>query len=191
MMPEGPGDPPEWMIKARDAIFSLLGYKPEQNTNQEQSTPVNRSARDEKIVELGSKVEDVKNVGKAMVPASKILAEKTGDALEATGNVVTATGYFAAPFTEGASLALVPVGNGIGLTGTAIKFGLNVVDGNYKDAVFTAGKEALFGKFDNVIEGAKGAGKIVKTDAAILGFFNEAWKDVAGFAYDTSKEKKK
>ncbi len=55
----------------------------------------------------------------------------------------------------------------------------------------TVGTEALFGKFDNVIERAKRANKIVKADAGILGFFNDAWKNVAGCAYNKSKEKKK
>lgn len=70
------------MIKARDAIFSLLGYKLEQN--QEQSSSSNRNSRDEKIDGLGSKLENVKTVGKTIKPTSKILAEKTGDALGTT-----------------------------------------------------------------------------------------------------------
>ena len=178
-------DPPEWIIKARDAMFRLLGGK----TDQQQQQYVNRSERDNEIVELGSKIEDLKTVGKAMKPAAKLMARKSAPALQKAGTAITATGYVSAPFTEGAGLALVPVGQGIEKTGTVIQLGFNLYDGDYKDAAFTATKELAFGKLGDVVGKAKVAGKITKTDAGILGAVTEAWDKVTEFFYDKSKKK--
>ena len=179
-------DPPEWMIKARDAMFRLLGGK----TDQQQQQNVNRSERDNKIVELGSKIEDVKTVGKAIKPAAKIMARKSAPALQKTGTVVTAVGFGAAPFTEGTSLALVPVGQGIEKTGTAIQFGFDLHDGKYKDAGFTVVTEVAFGALGKTIDKAADAGKITKTDQGVLNFFSEAWGKVTDLFYDKSKDEK-
>ena len=180
------GDDPGWLIKAREAMYRLLGLK---SNSDEPQQPVNRNNRDSKIVEMGSKVEDVKTVGKSVKPAAKLVARKTPEVLQTTGTVVTAVGYGTAPFTEGAGLALVPIGQGIEKTGTVMQLGFDVYDGNYKDALFTGTKELAFGKLGDVVGKAKKAEKITDTDAGIIGAFTEAWDKFTEFLYNKSKKK--
>lgn len=92
-------DPSGWMIKAREGVYRLLGG----GTNQEGEQHVNRSERDNKVVELISKAEGVKSVDKAIKTAAALIARKGAIGLQKTGTAVTTVGYGAAPFTEGGS----------------------------------------------------------------------------------------
>lgn len=109
------------------------------------------------------------------------MGKKGAAGLQKTGTVVTAVGYGAAPFTEGASLALVPVGQGIEKTGTAIQFGFDLNDGKYKDTAFMIASEMVFGGLGKTIDKAADVGKITKTDQGVLNFFNEVLGKVTDF----------
>lgn len=112
----------------------------------------------------------------------------TGDGLEVSGTVVTAAGYAAAPFTEGTSLSLVPVGETLNLAGTGINMGLDLYNGKVGDATYKAASTAAFHGLGKVVDKAQSAGKVTKTDGAIMNFFTETWNKVADFFYDESKK---
>lgn len=110
--------------------------------------------------------------------------------MQKIGSAVSAAGYVSAPFTEGAGLALVPIGSGIEKNGTAVQFGLDIHDGKFKDAAFSFGLEVVFGNIGNKVDKALDAGKITKTDKGIIGAVSDAWGKVSDFFYDKRKERK-
>ena len=188
--PDGrrPDDPPGWFQKAWNAFVGLStgtsgnmsGY--DGNVNR-QTQSINKT--------LGV-ANDVKAIGDAAKPFAKAVAVKaaevTGDGLETSGTAVTAIGYVAAPFTEGTSLSLVPVGETLGLAGTGINMGLDLYNGNVGDAAYKAVSTATSHGLGKVVDKAQSAGKVTKTDGAIMNFFMEAWNKVADFFYDESKK---
>ena len=54
----------------------------------------------------------------------------TGDAIDNAGDNLETAAIVAAPFTEGASLALLPLAEGMQITGKGMKIGVNLIDGN-------------------------------------------------------------
>jgi len=190
--PDGrrPDDPPGWFQKAWSAFVGLStgtsgntsGYE---RSMGQQTQSINKA--------LGT-ANDVRAIGDAAKPFAKEVAvraaEATGDGLEISGTVVSGVGYAAAPFTEGASLSLVPIGAGLQETGSFINGTIKIGRGQYTDAAYSLGSGLIFGGVGKTLDKAKEAKTITRTDWGITSFFNDAWSKVSDFFYDESKNKK-
>lgn len=63
---------------------------------------------------------------RATVAKRREVVKKTGEVISNIGDGIATTGYVAAPFTEGVSLTVSAVGEGISLTGKAITNAANI-----------------------------------------------------------------
>jgi len=117
-----------------------------------QKLDVNREIEIGKSPERGKQLTDEK-VGNIDQAKSKMVngaseaikggSYASGDFLEKTGDKISIAGLVAAPFTEGASLPLVPLGERISTVGTGIKTAVNISDGNYFEIGVDLGKKLL------------------------------------------------
>ena len=69
----------------------------------------------------------------------------TGDVIDNTGDHLETAAIAAAPFTEGTSLALLPLAEGMQVIGKGMKIGVNLIDGNNIDAA-KEGVKIIVGK---------------------------------------------
>ena len=144
------------------------------------------------------KVTGVTNDVNQTVDVAQELATKaandTGEALDKGGEAIADSGVILAPFTEGASLALVPIGNGMSVSGKIIKTGNHVAQGNDEQAAAEVTNLGI-GLFTNTLTGqavkqSKKVGNITnKTEevtqetalGAIGSTISKAWGQVVNF----------
>ena len=169
-----PKDPPGWI----DALARLLSG---QSGKSNAPDNVNIPEQTQKISETAGKVSDATEVGEAVVDGAKEVARGAADGLEVTGTVVKGVGFVAAPFTEGTSLVLVPVGEGIEDAGAAINFAMDIQEGNFDEAIASAGTTVLFGATGKKIKQMEDGGKLSKSDGGILSFLNEVGNQISNF----------
>ena len=134
---------------------------------------------------------DVQTVTETVAQETKEAARTTADVLETTGAVVKGVGYVAAPLTEGASLALVPVGEVIETTGTSINVAIDIQEGNNMSAITSIGSSALFGATGNGIKKLESAGQLSNVDGGVLGFINEIGNQISNFIENNIYSEKK
>ena len=134
---------------------------------------------------------DVQTVTETVAQETKEAARTTADALETTGAVVKGVGYVAAPFTEGASLALVPVGEAIEGAGTGVNFTIDIIEGKTESAIAAAGTQLLFGATAKGINRMEKAGQLSKPDKGVLGFLNEVANNISNFINEQVFEEEK
>jgi len=152
---------------ANSGMRLLTGHKETSNL----PSNANLSQRDKQIINTVSKLKDVQNVVDGTKEVGRIAAEETASGLQNIGTGVKAFGYGAAPFTEGASLTLVPIGEGIDLAGTAIDVSFNLADEQYGDAATKVGIEVVFGTTSKTI-GKEAVSKAWKSgEEGIMRFF--------------------
>ena len=169
-----PDDPPGWF----DALTRLLTG---QSGTSNAPDNVNIPEQTQKISETVGKVSDATEVGEAVVDGAKEGARGVADGLEVTGTVMKGASFAAAPFTEGTSLVLVPVGEGIEDAGTAINFAMDIQEGNFDEAIASAGTTVLFGATGKKIKQMEDGGKLSKSDGGILSFLNEVGNQISNF----------
>ena len=169
-----------------DAVLRLItGQSGETNAPQEVSVP---ESTQEASKVIGT-YEDAQIVTETIAQEAKEAARTTADALETSGAVVKEVGFVAAPFTEGASLALVPVGEGIEKAGTDIDIVLNATEGNYSSAAITLGTSFVFGSVSHEVKKMKDARKISNSDNSIVQFVNESYNQVTNWIQNKLEEK--
>ncbi|NOU48635.1 MAG: RHS repeat-associated core domain-containing protein [Bacteroidales bacterium] len=174
--PDGrkPDDPPGIV----DAFLRLISGK-----SGEINTPVNiqvpESTRQaSKAIGIAN---DVQTVSDGIAQVTKEVARESADVLETTGATVKGVGYLAAIPTEGASMALVPMGEVVEDIGSGINFFLDLSEGKVGEAATTAGTKVLFGTTAKGIEKMESVGKLTKVDKGILGFLNETAGGISTF----------
>ena len=91
--------------------FNNLVFEHNTSENIPENVKSHISSNTLKKIDAGGKSKDIKTVTKAVKGATKEVVRGTGSLLKNTGTTITAAGYIAAPFTDGASLGLVPIGN--------------------------------------------------------------------------------
>ena len=175
-------DPPGFIA----AVLRLVtGNSGEINAPENVSIP--ESTREaSKVIGVSN---DVQTVTETVAQETKEAARTTADVLETTGAVVKGVGFVAAPLTEGASLALVPVGEGIEKTGTGINIMLDAAEGNYSSAAISLGTSYVFGSLSDEVKNMKDAGKLTKTDNAILQFIIESHNQVSNWIQNKLEDK--
>ncbi|NOW98955.1 DUF6443 domain-containing protein [Mucilaginibacter sp. SG564] len=97
-------------------------------------------------------------------PIPKMDAETLAGGLAISGTATAGAGYVFAPFTGGASLELVPIGEGISSLSSAISATKDVSDGHYGSALTTIALDRGFGSLGKVVEESKGitsVGKVI------------------------------
>ena len=169
-----------------DAVLRLIsGQSGEINAPEEVSIPESTQEAS-KVIGIS---EDAQIVTETVAQETKEAARTTADALETTGAVVKGVGSVAAPFTECASLALVPVGEGFEKAGTGIDIVLDATEGNYSSAAMTLGTSFVFGSVSHEVKKMKDAGKISNSDNSILQFVNESYNQVTNWIQNKLEEK--
>ncbi|MBK1442731.1 RHS repeat-associated core domain-containing protein, partial [Parapedobacter sp. ISTM3] len=188
--PDGrrPKDPPGWFQSAYNAWVSLVTGTSGSSAN---NTMPNASPQTRSINRTLGVASDVKAIGDAAGPFALEAAAVSGEGLEVVGAATKTAGYLAAPFTEGGSLVLVPVGEAIEVTGTGLGLLPKISQGKYGDVLYTVGSNRLFGGITKAVDKAQAAGQITKTDGAILNFVNELWNKTADFIYNHDEDKNK
>jgi hypothetical protein len=92
-----------------------------------------------------------------------------GENLSNGGFLVQVLGYVGAVFTDGGTLPLVPVGEGMETTGTGLSVVGNVTQGKYKDEVVATGTTIIFGAGGKKLENLEQAGKLTTVQKTLLG----------------------
>ncbi|SFC82679.1 RHS repeat-associated core domain-containing protein [Parapedobacter composti] len=189
--PDGrrPKDPPGWFQSAYNAWVSLVTGTSGSSAND--AMP-NASPQTSSINRTLGVAGDVKAIGDAAGPFALEAAAVSGEGLKVVGAATKTAGYLAAPFTEGGSLVLVPVGEAIEVTGTGLQIPKMIAAGDNTRVAYTVGSTLLFNRVGSVVDKAGSAGKITKTDNSILNFVNEMWNKTADMIYDyTERDKNK
>ena len=167
-------NPPEWFT----ALTRLLtGSSGEIKVPKEVYIP----PQTKKITKIVGTAQDINTIKDATVKGVKEGTKATGDILESSGMIIKGTGYVAAPFTEGTSLSLVPIGEMVEDIGTGINFVIDIENGNTKKAFTSAGSRILFGTTGKGIKNLKKLDKLSKTDETILNFLNEIGNQISNF----------
>ena len=76
----------------------------------------------------------------------------TGETLDKTGEIISDVGVLAAPLTEGVSLGLVPIGEGMSVAGKTIKAAVHLSEGNVEGAI-EEGANLVVGAVTNTVTG--------------------------------------
>jgi len=97
-------------------------------------------------------------------------ARNTADNLETGGTAMQAGGYVLAPVTAGESLALVPIGKGVGMTGSIINGVLDLSEGKTGKVAASIASSYLFGKATTKIQNLEKVGKLDKVASGIYQF---------------------
>jgi len=180
-------NPPEW-LNALARLFT--GTSGDINAPEEANIP--KETR--KMSKITGTVNDINEVTEATAEGAKTLAKKTANVMETTEVTLKGTGYFAAPFTDGASLALVPVDEVVEDVGTGINFMIDINDGKTEKALTTAGSRVLFGTTAKSIKSLKSANRLSSSNEGILKFLNEAGNQISNFiqknVFDIQEQKK-
>ena len=152
------------------------------------------------MISTTSKLNDVNKVKQT---GTKLISEvglDVGKTAEKTGDALTGLGFAAAPFTEGASLALVPIGEQVSSAGLALQSGINYANGNFKES---AGQVTVVGVslLTNTLVGeavaqSKKVGAITtvkegRTQEGILNFIGNLFGKTTEVAVDRDKYKNK
>jgi RHS repeat-associated protein len=98
-----------------------------QSNNTEEKISIEQGGQQKSVAALG-------NMAEGGIEAVKGGSYAAGDALDNAGDALETGALVAAPFTEGASLGLLPIAEGLQATGKTIKGAVNISDGNYLDA---------------------------------------------------------
>ena len=86
------------------------------------------------MINTVSKLDDANKIIDTGKQLGKEMTNDMGKAAEGTGKIITGTGYAAAPFTGGASLSLVPVGESLTTIGQGMQMTVSVVNKDYAGA---------------------------------------------------------
>jgi RHS repeat-associated protein len=129
--PDGMGLDDLWWKQAFDAGMRLLTGK---SGMVSEDVPMDNKTR--QIVTFSGTLTDANTVAVAAVKTTpRKIARKTPEALKKTATGVKVVAYCAAPFTEGASLALLPVAEATDKIGTGIQTEYDLKDGKYGDVL--------------------------------------------------------
>ena len=124
-------------------------------------------------------------------------ADFTGEVLETTGTVVKYGGYAAAPLTGGASLGLVPIGEGLEDTGVVIQVSVDVIQMFQEEEVDTDKLKVLlaegainvvFGKLGDSVKGLREAEKVSDVDQEVLNFLKNINEDAINWVLERANE---
>ena len=137
-----------------------------------------------------SKVNDADKVVQTAGNLGKEIADDAGKVASTTGDVITGTGYLAAPVTGGASLALVPIGESISTVGRGTQAAVCVMNNDYAGAAdlgVQIGSSFVTNSLVNttVNQTVKVASNItekeVLTQKGVLGFVGKLWDKTVDF----------
>lgn len=179
--------PAQRLLTGQTALSSI----PDEITQQ-------MSSQTTDIVSVMSKANDVGQVLETAGNLGKEVINDIGKAVETAGDAITTTGYVMAPFTEGASLALVPIGETISTVGIGTQATVSVMNGEY-DKTINLGIQASTSLITNkaadvavnqTIKVAAGniTEKEVLAHRGVLGFIGEMWnKTVDIFSQNNSR----
>ena len=127
------------------------------------------------------------------------VSDRTGGFIEDTGTVIKYGGYAAALISGGASLLLVPIGEGIENTGAGIQISVDLIEmikeGNVdQDQLIEWGEKGLirvvFGKkgLDKILKNSKESEVITEQDEQILRFLKEMTEDISDWMIERINE---
>jgi hypothetical protein len=142
------------------------------------------------MINTMSKVNDAGRIVKTAGNLSKEVANDVGKTAEASGDIITGVGYVAAPFTEGASLSLAPVGEGLSDLGKTMQGTVCLFNKDFNGAIDNGvgiGTHTVTSSLVNasVNQTIKVAGNItskeVLTQKGVLGSIGKLWDKVVDF----------
>jgi RHS repeat-associated protein len=150
-----------------------------------------------KVIGIANDVEQIKETGKTLVREA---AMDVGDVVDSGGEMISDLGVVAAPFTKGTSLALVPVGETVSMSGKGLKAIVHVAEANYNNAAIEGGNMVI-GIGTNTLTSAaikqsKKVGNIttqaqeVATETA-LGTVGSAWDKLSNYILNIFKDEEK
>jgi len=160
-----------------------LSNMPKEVTNQ-------MGSQTKSMISTMSKVNDAAQVVKTAGTLTKEAVNDVGKVAATTGDVITGTGYIAAPFTGGASLGLVPIGESISTAGKGAQAAVCVINHDYEGAAdlgVQIGTNFATNSLVNtaVNQTVKVAGNItekeVLTQKGVLGFVGKLWEKTVDF----------
>lgn len=101
------------------------------------------SPQTKRMIKTNSKLEDVNQLQSTVKEVGSEALIDVGEGLDNTGEVLSDVGYVLAPATEGTSLSLSVVGEGLSAAGTTMKVAGHMAQGDYDSATKEAGGLAL------------------------------------------------
>ncbi len=105
------------------------------------------------IVKVTGTAQDINTVAETGKSLAKEVVKDVGEVADKSGEAISDAGLVAAPFTEGTSLLLIPVGETLSASGKTMKGLVYLGEGDYSSAGVEGGKIA-FGLATNSLTSA-------------------------------------
>jgi len=176
--PDGKGPDDPWWKQALEALIRLLPYK---SGEVPEEVPMDNRTR--QAIKLSATVSDATVVTKAAIKTVRKVVPKS---MQKTGDIAKTAGYATAPVAPELSAILLPAGATLSTLGN-VGNGINqAIDGQYKQAAYTATSEVVTDAISTSIDKAE----IVSGGKIILNFFVDSYSKVADYIHDKMSDNK-